>query len=479
MKKMQGRALALALSLSVLGIGGSALADESAPEAPAQTPGSAISVQLDGKNLKFTDAVPQTLDQHVFLPFRAIFEDMGAQVSNEGNTITAVRGDKTVVMTVGSTDITVTENGVSKVISMDVAPYVDETTWRTYVPIRFAAQSMGCAVGWDQDNQTAILVDTKKMIDSAMAQHEYTYLDKYMEYSNSYQSGAWDMALDFDGTGSMMGSQPFTFTGTVDGTVADNSQMDMNMNMKMDMQAFLEDLAQSSDGSTTGLTDEEKDMMDLLKSEGVGMELRADLSTGTMYLTFSGKALEDAGLPVGAWYSIDMSGMYSQMGIDYKELMGLSKSMDVSTVLQAALGSASFTDSDTAYNTVNNLVTEIATALADDAFVKDGDNYTATYALDQDGTGLDISFSLQMKKDAVVGYSLDMSVSDEQSGMTMDVLAAMDENNQMTATVNMDVASMMTMSMSMKGGYTVGTNAPEITPPDGAVIIPMDQVFGG
>ncbi len=129
MKKLIRWAICLGLCLALVVCG--AMAAESS-----------IKVQLDGQDLTFTDAVPQVKDQRTFLPFRAVFEAMGAEVDNEGNTITAVRGDKTLVMTIGSTEATVTEKGVAAPITMDVAPYVDASTWRTYVPVRFAAQAL-------------------------------------------------------------------------------------------------------------------------------------------------------------------------------------------------------------------------------------------------------------------------------------------------------------------------------------------------
>lgn len=124
MKKFARWALALGLCLALVVCG--ALAEEA--------PG--IHVQLDGQELAFTDAAPQVKDQRTFLPFRAVFEAMGAQVDYEGSVITAVRDGKTLTMTLDQAAATVTEDGKTTTITMDVAPYVDNTTWRTYVPVR-------------------------------------------------------------------------------------------------------------------------------------------------------------------------------------------------------------------------------------------------------------------------------------------------------------------------------------------------------
>ena len=123
MKHFPRRLLALTMALSMTG-SAAALAAEATPvdPAPAADQSPAISVQLDGQALTFTDAVPQVVDQRTFLPFRAVFEAMGAEVSNADSTITAVRGDTTLTMKLGETAATVIKNGVEIPLTMDVAP---------------------------------------------------------------------------------------------------------------------------------------------------------------------------------------------------------------------------------------------------------------------------------------------------------------------------------------------------------------------
>ena len=108
MKHFTRRLLALTMALSMTG-SAAALATEAPPGGPppAADQSPAISVQLDGQALTFTDAVPQVVDQRTFLPFRAVFEAMGAEVSNADSTITAVRGDTTLTMKLGETAATV------------------------------------------------------------------------------------------------------------------------------------------------------------------------------------------------------------------------------------------------------------------------------------------------------------------------------------------------------------------------------------
>ncbi|MEE0205797.1 MAG: copper amine oxidase N-terminal domain-containing protein [Peptococcaceae bacterium] len=57
--------------------------------------------------------------------------------------------DRTVVMTIGSTDYVVNNS----IVAGDAAPYVD-SAWRTMVPFRVLGETFGATVNWDQDNQT-------------------------------------------------------------------------------------------------------------------------------------------------------------------------------------------------------------------------------------------------------------------------------------------------------------------------------------
>ena len=233
MKKWTRNLLALMMAVVLVGCGSALAAEETAPMVAE------VDVQLDGANLTFADAVPQTKSERIFLPFRAVFEAMGAQVgaSETEPTVTAKRDGTTVTMTLNSTTAQVERNGVVTELVMDVAPYIDTATWRTYVPVRFAAQAFGCNVGWDQTNHTVIIVDTDKLMDEVLEGKSFTYLEKFLEYSKKYQSGIWDMDMTFDGT-IIMGA-PIAFCGTAAGTVQDSGKMDMDMTMTMDMTRFM------------------------------------------------------------------------------------------------------------------------------------------------------------------------------------------------------------------------------------------------
>ena len=482
------RVLAAAAALTALSAGASALAAEAAPIAEA--PASAIAVQLDGETLTFTDAMPQVREERTFLPFRAVFEAMGAEVSYDAGTnqVSAARDGTTVTMTLGSTEAAVTTGGETTILAMDVAPYAAGN--RTYVPVRFAAQAFGCAVGWDQDDSTVILVDTQKLLEDAKAGRTFTYLDKYLAYNERFSTGTWAMEADFDAAVTMLGMGPVTLEGAMSGITAGSTQMEAAMTMKMDLKALLDGFSglvsagTGTEGDVDAETQAETDaLLKALKEDGISVELRGDLGTGMLYFTLSGGVLTDAGVPADTWISMDMAGMYEAMGMDYDSLIRASVDMDPNVLLQTALGGVTLTDKDADYVLLSALVEGVAQFLSDEAFVEDGGNYTTSYTLEQDGAAMTIAFTLLMKDDAVVGYDMAMEVTagDDEAGIpatSMDMKAGMDADNNMTAVITMDVDNMLDLSLEMTGSYAATDKAPQLTPPADATVISYEQLLG-
>lgn len=457
----------------------------SAPALAAPEPG--ISVQLDGENLTFTDAAPQARDGRTFLPFRTVFEAMGAQVSNEGSVITAVRDGKTLHMTLGSTEATLIQGETVTPIAMDVAPYVDETTWRTYVPVRFAAQAFGCAVGWDQDDQTAILVDTEKLLTAAQADKKYTILEQYVDYTRQFMEGAWAFNADFDADMSVMGMGPATMSGTLEGAVANSLQTQMSMKLKLDLKQLLEDRAALTAAITgiapEAMTAEELAMLEALKTDGLGMEMRMDLGKGTTHLTFAGKTAGMLELPAGTWYSMDMDAALDQTGMNVQALTDPTASMDPSTALSALLQGAQLTDRATAYATVSTLVESAASLFSDEGFRKEGSDYITSYTYTQDNTAVTMTFTLNTEHDKVAGYALDMQVAmtDPATGGsngTMHMAAGVDAKNHMTAEIKMDMLGLTTVNMTLSGDCQRTDKTPESLPPADATVVPFQDLAG-
>jgi len=142
MKKKLALLLALALLMTTLAF-------------PAAAADPVPRVIIDGQAVTF-DVAPVIDNGRVLVPLRAIFEQMGAKVSwdDATKTATAVKGEVTVVVKLGSTYPTI--NGTVKTI--DVPAKLVEGG-RILAPLRFVCEAFGGVVSWNQDTYVAS-VDT-------------------------------------------------------------------------------------------------------------------------------------------------------------------------------------------------------------------------------------------------------------------------------------------------------------------------------
>ena len=111
-------------------------------------------VLIDSKATAF-DVPPQNINGRLFVPLRAIFEALGADIEWDGSTqtVTAVKGDIVVTLTIGDTSPTV--NGVVRTIDQP-GVIVDG---RTLAPLRFVAEAFGGSVDWVEAENTAYITN--------------------------------------------------------------------------------------------------------------------------------------------------------------------------------------------------------------------------------------------------------------------------------------------------------------------------------
>lgn len=128
-----------------------------------------VSVVIDGSPMSFSDQPPLDQSGRIFVPMRAIFERLGAEVIYNNGTINATRGSRTVALAIGSQSATV--NG--QPVQLDSPPFLIGD--RTLVPLRFVSQALGARVSWDENRATAF-IDT-----NGMAGYEPGYQPGYVQ----------------------------------------------------------------------------------------------------------------------------------------------------------------------------------------------------------------------------------------------------------------------------------------------------------
>ncbi len=124
-------------------------------DAPAAAAADQIILTLGSKNMSIgekvveNDVVPLVRNGRTMLPVRAVAEAMGAQVGWNGDTrcATITKGDLYIEIYLGSDRAYV--NGTPRLLD---APAFAENN-RTYLPLRFVAESLGAQVDWEQATQ--------------------------------------------------------------------------------------------------------------------------------------------------------------------------------------------------------------------------------------------------------------------------------------------------------------------------------------
>ena len=117
---------------------------------------SSISVK---KNLIKFDTPPYIKGGRTVVPVKAITQGLGATVTFNAETfeVTIVKDDIIIVLTIGSNIALV--NG--KPVELDAKSEI--TNARTYVPIKFIAETFGLSVEWDADTDTIDIDDSTEV----------------------------------------------------------------------------------------------------------------------------------------------------------------------------------------------------------------------------------------------------------------------------------------------------------------------------
>lgn len=111
-----------------------------------------VYVTLDGQQLPL-EVPGEIREGRTLVPFRALFEAVGAEVSwdPDTQTVTAMQGEDDLELTIGSQVV----KWRGSLIKVDAPPVI--VNGRTLVPLRLVAQAMGLHVRWDQSIRTVHL----------------------------------------------------------------------------------------------------------------------------------------------------------------------------------------------------------------------------------------------------------------------------------------------------------------------------------
>lgn len=411
-------------------------------------------VWLNGKPVTFSDAYPRNEDGRVFLPFRAIFEALGAQVSWENETRTAIaeRNGIVVRIPIGSERIYITENGRQRVLEMDVVSYIEPESGRTYVPVRFMAQSMGCLVGWDQEDQTVILIDHKEIAKEAVKGQSYEFLKDGQQLLSTYQSGGWALEGELqhviEAKGIAIATTTAAFTGLTDRTLGSQTFLNMTADYSTGYRAQAEHLGVSLE--ELGVTEEE------LAAE-LSVEVRTDAGLGKSWMKVSKATGAAAGLLRDRW--METSGTAGINGVDVTELLAVETTLEPEElVIEALEAMEEPTDRETAMDEIRARANAVAGNLSDPALSQNGSLHIARW---KTGGVLNV---LSLEVDDmwnVVSCSWDRTMEGDGQGTTRHTYVDREGNVTEMVTV---IGAEQTDTMVQTGKYVASTRVPVVGP---------------
>jgi hypothetical protein len=163
-----------------------------------------INVTVDGRILR-TDVPPVIMQGRTMIPFRSIFEALGAVVHWDESTRTVTGSKDTAVVTLRIGSRIAVVNGVQ--VPVEVPGII--LGGRTMVPARFVAESLGADVRWIEETRT-VAVDQKRSTDniaveppeipagaSDASQLEHEIIQAY-RYAYSLEEKLWDQPDAFE-----------------------------------------------------------------------------------------------------------------------------------------------------------------------------------------------------------------------------------------------------------------------------------------
>jgi len=414
------------------------------------------SVWLNGKPVTFTDAVPQNEDGRVFMPFRAIFEALGAEVSFEDDTRVAIaeRGDTVVRVPIDSYEIFIIRNGKQEVLEMDRASYIDPKTGRTYVPIRFMATAMDCLVGWDQEDQTVILIAYKDLAKEVVNQYTYYFLNDGQKLFNAVQTGKHAVSGELYQSIEAKGMAIAETTGSFAGLAAEGVGRQMSIAMKSDYSAGYKTHAWA-----LGITLEQ-----LLKQMGmkeknlyaeIEMEVRENAATGEEFMKVEKAEGAADQLPKNEWISVEGGGLSA---VDVTELLSVNTKLDpLEQVINALELLDEPVDRETSMNELRTYAKEIAYSMSDAAFKKNGEVHVTRWQTGNISNVLSMNIDLYGR---MISCSWDRTIDNgDQSTMRHSFVDAQGNVNEIVTVTSPE----KTETCIQNGTYTLTTANPVVS----------------
>lgn len=345
----------------------------------------ALSVQLNGEKVVFPDAQPEMTNERTMVPFRAIAEAMGAEVSYDNGAIDAALGGQTLRLCIGEAvcwldlpdgqqppeGFVAQEDGeYGFAREIDAAPYLKDD--RTYVPVRFFAEAFGLTVKWDEWRQTAVLYDRAALVRSV--DERFGVLNQWLaaqpepEQAQAMLTAA-AAAVEYTALDSLDGDKTYRMSGTLEVLTEDGS---VEMNIELDIGALVYLIGMDDYGDMDGLLGQ---LAEGLKNASFKMRYDAEEDVTYLYCPLLLKAIaadSEKDPETDIWLRCE--GLGDLIGIN--AIDELNELRGGGTVGELLVSQNEVLTEYTLYQAVLDDADELAEVLGDDQFTRNGSKYT-------------------------------------------------------------------------------------------------------
>lgn len=406
-----------------------------------------ISVQVDGKSVEMKYA-PVVKNGITYVDFRSVPEALGAEVSYnyQKNEFTSVINGKSTVIK----DAIVTNNG-------------------PFVSVRAIAQAAGYVVNWDADTKTVVILNIDKLLERFKG--KFTIMDKYMAYASEFSSqnlsitGTMDMTMKVSEGDK---SNNMAIKCKID-AISNSDIADMNMSMAADLTDILKNEDMSKIDETSKL---------LLKELGsTNFHIIYNMKDGMMYMQSKLFSMM-AGIPEGSWLSIDFNEFFKAAGVDLNmsSLLEMSKVKTFDEYLANLVRLMPATSAEST-ETLMETLDMLEKYMSDSAFTKKGDDYSTTFKMDESDANVTVDYTIKMKNDKVVGYSMDAKVS--ALGSDVVKITANQGTDKVTMKMSLSIPSVAEANYDIAMQYNKTDKVPQSKPADGSKIISLNDMLSG
>lgn len=345
-----------------------------------------------------------------------------------------------------------------------------------FVPLRDAAEALGCTVGWDNDAKSVILLDTEALFGNS--ETDYTLANQYLEYSKAltekcpYMTGKLNLAVN-----TYYGEEKLQITGVCDVKAKTTfDYMAVNTDFALDFGEIEKMIVDSIEqGSTQEEIAADYALLDLIKN--FDLDFCMDLKTGQFFIA-SDLLSSLMGLAENTWILVDFNelmALTNQSGFDFSSLANLSQMAsfgDYASSMLALTGAASDVDMAVVYAESLTLLKEM---FSDESFVKDGNKYTSTYTLTENGAEMSMVLSLKHNGRRIYGFDMAMNMAADGVDMGVDMKMS---NETCTVNVNMGMMDMIDVAVGGNFKYLSNADFGLVTPTENDNVLSFTTLLG-